>query len=109
MTDLTLLTSLPYLTFKFTITTHKLTNQTTLTKSHKKLHRIIRKLKLQGLGYRKISKELNRHHIKSPQGKTFYPSLVQSIWKKIVSREKVMSKPVVSEYRDFDIGFIERY
>ena len=59
------------------------------------------------MGYRKISKELNRHNIKSPQGKTFYPSLVQSIWKKIVKREKVMSKPVVSEYRDFDIGFVQ--
>ena len=99
----------PFLTFILSITTHLLTNQTTLTKSHKRLHRIIRKLKHQGLGYRKISKELNRHHIKSPQGKTFYPSLVQSIWKKILKREKVMSKPVVSEYRDFDIGFTERY
>ena len=105
MTDLTSSTTTPYLTFTLSITTHLLSNQTTLTKSHKKLHRIIRKLKFQGLGYRKISKELNRHHIKSPQGKTFYPSLVQSIWKKIVKREKVMSKPVVSEYGDFDIGF----
>ena len=105
MTDLKDTKSLPYLIFTLSIKTHKLTNQTTLTKSHKRLHRIIRKLKLQGLGYRKISKELNRHHIKSPQEKTFYPSLVQSIWKKIVKREKVMSKPVVSEYRDFDIGF----
>ena len=56
-----------------------------------------------------ILKELNRHHIKSPQGKTFYPSLVQSIWKKIVEREKVMSKSVVSEYRDFDIEVEVRY
>ena len=105
VTDLSDLTQTPFLTFTLSIKTHLLTNQTTLTKTHKRLHRIIRKLKLQGLGYRKISKEMNRHHIKSPQGKTFYPSLVQSIWKKIVSREKVKSKPVVSEYRDFDIGF----
>ena len=103
------LTQTPYLTFILSIKTHLLTNQTTLTKSHKRLHRIIRKLKHQGLGYRKISKELNRHHINSPQGKKFYPSLVQSIWKKILLREKVMSIPVVSEYRDFDIGFTERY
>ena len=109
VTDLELITQTPFLTFTLSIKTHLLTNQTTLTKSHKRLHRIIRKLKLQGLGYRKISKELNRHHIKSPQGKTFYPSLVQSIWKKILKRERVMSKPVVSEYRDFDIDFRVRY
>ena len=105
VTDLKDLTNSTFLTFTLSIITHKLSNQTTLTKSHKRLHRIIRKLKLQGLGYRKISNELNRHNIKSPQGKTFYPSLVQSIWKKILKREKVMSKPVVSEYRNFDIGF----
>ena len=109
VTDLKITDFFPFLTFKFTITTHKLTNQTTLTKSPKRLHRIIRKLKHQGLGYRKISKELNRHNIKNPQGKIFYPSLVQSIWKKILLREKVMSKPVVSEYRDFDIEVTERY
>ena len=109
VTDLTDLTNSKFLTFTLSIKTHLLSNQTTITKSHKRLHRIIRKLKLQGRGYRKITKELNRHHIKSPQRKTFYPSLVQSIWKKIVSREKVMSKPVVSEYRDFDIGFGVRY
>ena len=109
VTNSELITQTPFLTFTLSIKTHLLTNQITLTKSHKRLHRIIRKLKLQGQGYRKISKELNRHHIKSPQGKTFYPSLVQSIWKKILLREKVMSKPVVSEYRDFDIGFGVRY
>ena len=109
MTDSEETKNTPFLTFTLSIKTHKLTNQTTLTKSHKRLHRIIRKLKLQGLGYRKISNELNHHNIKSPQGKTFYPSLVQSIWKKILLREKVMSKPVVSEYRDFDIGFGVRY
>ena len=109
VTDLKDTTQTPFLTFTLSITTHLLTNQTTLTKSHKRLHRIIRKLKLQGLGYRKISKGLNRHNIKSPQGKTFYPSLVQSIWKKIVKRERVMSKPVVSEYRNFDIVFGVRY
>ena len=109
MTDLKDTKSLPYLIFTLSIKTHLLSNQTTLTKSHKRLHRIIRKLKLQGLGYRKISNELNHHDIKSPQGKIFYPSLVQSIWKKIVEREKVMSKPVVTEYRDFDIGFGVRY
>ena len=73
------------------------------------LYDTIKELHGKGLGYRKISNELNHHNIKSPQGKKFYPSLVQSIWKKIVSREKVMSKPVVSEYRDFDIGFGVRY
>ena len=109
VTDLTSSTTTPFLTFNLSIKTHLLTNQTTLTKSHKRLHRIIRKLKFQGLGYRKISNELNRHHIKSPQGKTFYPSLVQSIWKKIVKRERVMSKPVFSEYRDFDIEVGVRY
>ena len=105
VTDQTSSTKTPFLTFTLSIKTHLLSNQTTLTKSHKRLHRIIKKLKLQGLGYRKISKEMNLHNIQSPQGKTFYPSLVQSIWKKILLREKVMSKPVVSEYRDFDIGF----
>ena len=38
--------------------------------------------KKEGLGYRKIAKMLNEENIKTPRGKTFFPSSVYSILKK---------------------------
>ena len=104
MTDLTSSTT-TYITFIFSHKSHLLVNRKVLSDSHQKLHNLIKQLKDKGLGYRKISYELNRRNIKSHQGKTFYPSLVQSIWKKILNRERVRSKPMVSEYKNFDISF----
>jgi len=39
----------------------------------------IRQLKKEGLGYRKITNMLNEENIKTPRGKTFFPSNVYSI------------------------------
>ena len=64
-------------------------------------------MKSEGLGYRKISKELNRRNIKSHQGKDFYPSLVSNIWKKIEKKQMILNQPITTTYSDFNIGFFE--
>lgn len=80
-----------------------------LDNSHQKTHDKIIKLKNQGLGYRSISKELNRLGFKSSMGKDFYPSLVSVIWKKIEKKQKILNQPEVMEYSDFDIELIRIY
>ena len=110
MTDFTLLTTLPYITFIYRYKTNEFGYTKKLTySSHQKLHDIISKLKHQGLGYRKISKKLNEMGIKSVTGKTFYPSLVSNMWRTIKRREEKLNREVISEYTDFDIVFVERY
>ena len=104
MTDLTLLTNSSYITFILSHKSHLLVDRKVLSNSHQKLHNLIRKLKDEGLGYRKISHELNRRNIKSHQGKTFYPSLVSNIYSKMRKKDRIMSQKETSEYRDFDIG-----
>ena len=94
------------MTFVYRHRTHELVYRRTLSESHQKLHNLITNLKLEGLGYRKISKELNRRGIKSHNGKDFYPSLVSNIWRKIKKKQMIMSQTIVKEYRDFDIVFI---
>ena len=111
MTDLSLLTQneiyIPYLSFKLRIKTHLLTNRKQLSNQHRQLHRLIKKLKNRGLGYRKISKVLNQHNVKTINGKSFYPSLIFGILKKIKVKE-FMNKKVIKEYMDFDIVFVEK-
>ena len=63
-------------------------------------------MKSDGLGYRKISKELNNQGIRSYKGKKFYPSLVSVIWKKIERKQMILNQPIINEYRDFDIQFV---
>ena len=110
VTDLTHLTTTPYLTFIYRYRTHGFGFVKELTdNSLLKLHNTISKLKHQGLGYRKISKKLNEMGIKSVTGKTFYPSLVSNMWRTIKRREEKLNREVNSEYTDFDIVFIERY
>ena len=110
MTDFTLKTSIPYLTFICRSKTHEFGYVKELTDdSHLNLHNTISKLKHEGLGYRKISKKLNEMGIKSVTGKTFYPSLVSNMWRTIKRREEKLNSKVISEYYDFDIVFIERY
>ena len=46
------------------------------------------------IGYRKISKIFNSEGLKSPTGKTFYPSLVQSIYRKGKMREERLNSEV---------------
>ena len=99
-------TQTPYLTFVYRHRTHQFVYRRKLSVSHQKLHNLITKLKLEGLGYRKISKELNRQGIKSHNGKDFYPSLVSVIWKKIEKKQMILNQPIINEYRDFDIKFI---
>ena len=109
MTDFTLSTNIPYLTFTCRIRTNEFGYTKELTdNSHKSLHEIITKLKSEGLGYRKISKKLNEMGIKSVTGKTFYPSLVSNMWKTIKRRKEKLNREVISEYYDFDIVFVER-
>ena len=46
------------------------------------------------IGYRKITKLFNSEGLKSPTNKTFYPSLIQSIYKKGKRREKRLNSEV---------------
>ncbi|MDP7027338.1 MAG: hypothetical protein QF380_02895, partial [Candidatus Marinimicrobia bacterium] len=46
------------------------------------------------IGYRKISKIFNSEGLKSPTNKTFYPSLIQSIYNKGKIREKRLNSEV---------------
>ena len=110
MTDFTLLTKVPYLTFICRYKTNEFGYTKELTdNSHQNLHNTISKLKHEGLGYRKISKKLNEMGIKSVTGKTFYPSLVSNMWRTIKRRDERLDREVISEYYDFDIVFVERY
>ena len=77
-----------------------------LDRKHRKLHNIIVKLKSQGLGYRRISKRLNEMGIKSFTGKTFYPSLVSELYKKIEKKLSYLDEPTIYEYYGFDIYFM---
>ena len=105
MTDLTLVTNRYFLTFIFRYKSSDFIYRKILTEQHQKLHNTIWKLKQQGLGYRKISKKLNEMGIKSFTGKSFYPSLVNQIYKMIEKKKKLVSYPVISEYLDFEIVF----
>ena len=110
MTDLKDLTNIPLLTFICRYRTQEFGYVKELTdNSHQKLNNTISKLKHQGLGYRKISKKLNKMGIKSVTGKTFYPSLVSNMWRTIKRREEKLNREVISEYYDFDIVFVDRY
>ena len=46
------------------------------------------------IGYRKITKLFNSEGLKSPTNKTFYPSLIQSIYKKGKIREERLNSKV---------------
>ena len=107
VTDLTIPTQTPFLTFKSNVLTHQFVYRRKLDNSHQKTHDKILKLKNDGLGYRRISKELNRLGYKSSMGKEFYPSLISVIWKKIEKKQRILNQPVVKEYSDFDIVLVQ--
>ena len=110
MTDCTLTTPIPYLTFICRYRTNEFGFVKELTDSSlQNLYNTISKLKHEGLGYRKISKKLNEMGIKSVTGKTFYPSLVSNMWRTIKRREEKLNRKVISEYTDFNIVFVERF
>ena len=96
-------TQVPYLKFVYHHRTHEFVYRRKLSETHQNLHNLITKLKSDGLGYRKISKELNNQGIRSYKGKKFYPSLVSVIWKKIERRQMILNQPIINEYRDFDL------
>ena len=109
MTELSIMTKIPFLTFIYRYRTNEFGFTKELTdNSHQKLHEIITKLKKEGLGYRKISKKLNEMGIKSVTGKTFYPSLVSNMWRTIKKREEKLNREVISEYTDFNIVFVRK-
>ena len=103
MTDLTDTTPRYFLTFIYRYKSSDFIYRKTLTESHLKLHNTIWKLKQEGLGYRKISKKLNEMGIKSLTGKSFYPSLVNQIYKMIEKKHRMKKYPTISEYLDFEI------
>ena len=100
-------TPTPFLTFNLSVLTHQFVYRRKLDNSHQKTHDKILKLKNDGLGYRRISKELNRLGYKSSTEKEFYPSLISVIWKKIEKKQKILNQPVVKEYSDFDIQMVQ--
>ena len=91
------------MTFVYRHWTHEFVYRKKLSETHQNLHNLISKLKSDGLGYRKISKELNNQGIRSYKGKNFYPSLVSVIWKKIERKQMILNQPIINEYRDFDL------
>ena len=102
------LTPTPFLKFNLSVLTNKFVYPRKLDKSHQKTHNKILQLKNKGLGYRSISKELNRLGFKSSMGKDFYPSLVSVIWKKIEKKQRVLNQQDIVEYSDFDIVLVQR-
>ena len=98
---------IPFITFILRHKSHQLVHRKVLSNSHQKIHNLIHNMKSEGLGYRKISKELNRRNIKSQQGKDFYPSLVSMIWKKVEKKQNILNQPITTELTNFGIGFFE--
>ena len=96
-------TPTPFLTFTLRVLTNQFVYRRKLDKSHQKIHNKILQLKNKGLGYRSISKELNRLGFKSSMRKDFYPSLVSVIWKKIEKKQRILNQQDIVEYSDFDI------
>ena len=94
------------MTFVYRYRTNEFVYRKKLSESHQNLHKLISKLKSDGLGYRKISKELNKQRVKSHNGKTFYPSLVSNIWRKLEKKQMIITQPIINEYRNFDIEFV---
>jgi hypothetical protein len=97
----------PFLSFNLRVLTHQFVYRRKLENSHQKTHDKILELKNQGLGYRKISKELNRLGYKSKTGKGFYPSLISVMWKKIEKKQRILNQPITNEYSDFNIQMIQ--
>ena len=98
--------SVPFMCFTFHTKTHLLSNDIkSLSSKQKLIHNIIFKLKSQGYDFKQISDTMNKHNIRTTTDKKFYRSLVWNIYKKRLKRNKFMSKPVIEEYRNFDIEF----
>ena len=97
--------SIPFIKFTFHSKTHFLSKIKPLSKDKRLLYSIIFKLKSHGYDFKQISKILNKHNIKTNSGKTFYPSLVWSLYDKRMKRLKFLNQPIVEEYRDFDVVF----
>ena len=99
--------SIPFIKFTFHSKTHFLSKIKPLSKDKRLLYRIIFKLKSQGYKFKQISKTLNKHKIKTNNGKKFYPRLVWNIYDKRLKRIKFLNQPIVEEYRDFDVLLVK--
>ena len=97
--------SIPFLVYDFYSETHFLVPSqyhTPLSEDRQKLHKKIFNLHKQGIGYRRIHRELVKKGFKI--GKS--PSTIDSIIKKRTKREQFLNQPVIEEYRNFDIEFL---
>lgn len=97
--------SIPFLVYDFYSETHFLVPSQyhiPLSEDKQKLHTEIFNLHKQGIGYRKIHRELVKKGFKI--GKS--PSTIDSIIKKRIKREQFSNQPVIEEYRNFDIEFL---
>ena len=97
--------SIPFLVYDFYSETHFLVPSQyhiPLSEDKQKLHTEIFNLHKQGIGYRKIHRELVKKGFKI--GKS--PSTIDSIIKKRTKREQFLNQPVIEEYRNFDIEFL---
>ena len=98
--------SIPFLVFNFYTKTHKLVPSpyfNSLSKSKEKLHKEIFKHYQKGIGYKIIHKKLVEKGYKI--GKS--PTCVDSIIKKRIKRNEFLNKPVIEDYRNFDIQFLQ--
>ena len=97
--------SIPFLVYDFYSETHFLVPSQyhiPLSEDKQKLHTEIFNLHKQGIGYRRIHRELVKKGFKI--GKS--PSTIDSIIKKRIKREQFLNQPVIEEYRNFDIEFL---
>ena len=96
---------IPFLVYVFYTKTHRLSPSyynKSLSKHRENLHQQIFKLYNQGLGYRKIHKNLVENGWEI--GKS--PTTVDSIIRKRLKRNEILNQPIVEEYQDFDIQFV---
>ncbi len=91
-----------FLSFQVKVTSNQLWN-TNYSAYQTYLHSRIVALKEQGLGYRKIAKQLNSEGVKTLRGKQFLPASVHSILKKKNIREERLNREPKKEVSKFKL------
>ncbi len=92
--------------FVFFTKTHRLSPSqynNPLSNDKKKLHTEIFKYYNKGLGYKRIHRKLVENGWKV--GKS--PNTIDSIIKKRLKRDEILNQPIIEEYRNFDIQFLQ--
>jgi len=78
----------PYLEITITVQSNNLTYHQPYTKKQQVVYELIRLLhEDKGLGYRRISRKLNEWGIKTPRGKKWFNTSVQSVLKRKKQRD----------------------